>query len=63
MFLADVVLGDFIDLQQQNLVKPPNKPNSQVEYDSVRGHVGNSDVYMVYANKKCYPSYLITFTK
>jgi hypothetical protein len=61
MFLAEVVLGDYIPLPQQQLVKPPNKPGTFVEFDSVRGHVGNSDVYMVYANQKCYPKFLITY--
>jgi len=50
MFLAEVVLGDCIPLPQQQLIKPPNKPGTSVEFDSVKGHTGNSDVYMVYAN-------------
>ena len=61
MFLAEVVLGDPVFLPEQQLVKPPNKPGTMIEYDSVQGNVGNSDVYMVYANQKCYPKYLVTF--
>ncbi len=30
-------------------------------YDSVKGFTGNSDVFMIYANKKAYPEYLITY--
>jgi hypothetical protein len=60
-FLAEVLLGEVVPLQQQSLIKPPNKPGTTIEYDSVRGHTGGSDVYMVYANQKCYPKYLITY--
>ena len=35
MFLGEVLLGDFIALPQQNLVKPPNKIGTTIEYDSV----------------------------
>ena len=61
MFLAEVLLGDFVKLEQQSLIKPPNKPGTTIEYDSVKGHTNGSDVYMVYANQKCYPKFLITF--
>ena len=61
MFLAEVLLGDSIPLPQQQLVKPPDKPGTSIEFDSVKGHTGKSDIYMVYANQKCYPKFLITF--
>ena len=32
-------------------------------YDSVAGFTQNTNVFMVYANKKAYPSYLITYEK
>lgn len=60
-FLAEVLLGEVVPLPSQNLIKPPNKPGSTVEYDSVQGHSNGSDVFMVYANQKCYPRYLVTF--
>lgn len=41
--------------------KPPYKKGTKVEYDSIKGHTRGSDVYMVYANQKCYPRYLVTF--
>ena len=44
------------------LTMPPLIPNSENQrYDSVKGHTYGSDVYMVYSNKKAYPSYLITY--
>jgi len=61
MFYSEVLIGDTVQLPQQNLIKPPNKPGTSIEYDSVQGHTGNSDVYMVYANQKAYPRYLVTF--
>jgi len=61
MFLAEVVLGDYIELQESKIIKPPLKDDLTSHYDSVKGHSRGSDVYMVYANEKCYPRYLITF--
>ena len=61
MFLAEVILGDSVLLAQQSLIKPPNNPNNGMEYDSVQGFTGDSNVFMVYANQKCYPRYLVTF--
>jgi hypothetical protein len=61
-FLAEVLIGDHVQLPQQNtLIKPPNKPGTAIEYDSVQGYTNGSDVYMVYANQKCYPRYLVTY--
>jgi hypothetical protein len=63
MFYARVIVGNTI-VQQSNtaLTHPPLLPNSTVDrYDSVQGFTGNSDVFMVYANKKAYPEYLITY--
>ena len=61
MFLGEVLVGDHIDLpSQRDLKKPPNKDDG-TEYDSVRGHTQNSDVYMVYSNKKCYPKYMVFY--
>ncbi len=62
MFLVGVLLGDCVTLKPDNkLIKPPNKPGTSIEYDSVKGHTGGSDVYMVYSNLKCYPAFLVTF--
>lgn len=63
MFMATVNVGNTIQLNTDRTLKmPPLLPNSQANrYDSVKGFTGNSDVYMVYTNKKAYPSYLITY--
>lgn len=62
IFLAEVLIGDCVDYPQGNYKKPPEKKQgSKEEYDSIRGHTRGSDVYMVYANQKCYPRYLVTF--
>lgn len=31
-------------------------------FDSVKGNTNGSDIYVIYANKKTYPEYLITYT-
>jgi len=64
MFLAEVLLGDYLLLPQNNEIRmPPQKPDG-VRYDSIMGRTGNpiSDVYMVYNNCKAYPRYLVTYT-
>ncbi len=54
MFYAKVLIGDSVKLNpDKNLKIPPLKDpsKSQTErYDSVQGHTGHSDVYMVYRN-------------
>ena len=64
MFYAQVILGKtIVQNPNENLTHPPLVPDSQIDrYDSVQGHTGHSDVFMVYANKKAYPEYLITYT-
>lgn len=63
MFMATVNVGKFFEMNPDRSLKmPPLLPGSQADrYDSVKGHTGGSDVYMVYSNKKAYPSYLITY--
>ena len=60
IFLAKVNLGSAIELEfdevkTRKLIEPP-KP-----HDSVKGHTQNSDVYIVYANKKAYPQFFIRY--
>jgi hypothetical protein len=60
MFLAYVNLGeveyvDYSNKERAKLIEPPNGK------DSVRGHTNNSDIYIVYANKKAYPQFIITY--
>jgi hypothetical protein len=75
MFYARVNIGHAKDLpSDRNLKFPPEmqkadmlKFNIQkqgknlVRFDSVKGNTCNCDVYMVYSNKKAYPSYLISY--
>ena len=63
MFMATVNIGKTQVLNPDSSLKMPGLlPGSQIErYDSVQGNTAGSDVYMVYSNKKAYPSYLITY--
>ena len=62
MFVANVIIGrPAILASDQTLRHPPLIPGTHVSYDSVQGNTGNSDVIMVYSNKKAYPQYLITY--
>ena len=54
-------MGDHVELQSGKYVKPPLKNDQKTYYDSIKGHTGNSYVFMVYANEKCYPRYLVTY--
>ena len=44
-----------------SLRMPPMIEGKKDRYDSVTGKTGGSNVYIVYANKKVYPQYLITY--
>ena len=63
MFLATVIIGNEAVLQSDRSLKmPPLLPGSSTDrYDSVKGNYGDSDIFIVYSNKKAYPSYLITY--
>ena len=54
MFYARVMIGNTIVMQpDRNLRMPPplNPANPNDLHDSVQGHTGGSDVYMIYTNK------------
>ena len=63
MFYAQVIIGNTsVQKPDNKIIVPPFLPGSTTDrYDSIQGHTGGSDVFMVYANKKAYPEYLITF--
>lgn len=64
MFIASICTGKHIELQPDRTLKmPPLVPGSTDKFDSVKGNTGGSDVFMAYSNKKCYPSYLVTYTQ
>ena len=63
-FLAEIILGDIKILPSDTTLKyPPVNKETGKQYDSVQGNTKGSDVYMVYANQKCYPRYLVTYVR
>lgn len=63
MIMASVLIGKNITMvnKDHSLREPPVQPGTKIKYDSVKGHTGGSDVFMIYSNKKAYPRYLITY--
>ncbi|CDW84031.1 UNKNOWN [Stylonychia lemnae] len=62
MFFARVTVGQNIKLESDTTLKmPPMNGNQSKRYDSVQGYTKGSNVFMIYANKKAYPEYLITY--
>ena len=63
MFLADVIIGDAWECPSDSSLRmPPIKQGGKMErYDSVKGFTSDSFIYIVYANSKAYPKYLITY--
>lgn len=62
MFEAKVNIGNTVIMNaDRNIIEPPLVQNSTHRHDSVQGWSQGSDIYMVYANKKAYPEYLITY--
>jgi hypothetical protein len=63
MFFARVIVGNYKELPSNSQIKMPPllEGSEKVRYDSVKGNTNGSDVFMIYANKKAYPEYLITY--
>ena len=63
MFYARVMVGKYIlKNNDASITMPDLLPGNLVErYDTIKGHTNGSDVFMIYANKKAYPEYLITY--
>lgn len=60
MFLALVLAGDSVTLNQGQYNLPPNKPGSITDrYDSINN--GEGGHYILYDNNKSYPGFLITY--
>ena len=64
MLAAWVLTGESYRCEpDEKLRRPPVKSVDGEEcYDTVCGHVGGSDVYVVYDHEKAYPRYLIRYT-
>lgn len=74
MFFARVNVGKYKEMaSDKNIKMPPEIDNDQNvkinntgksikrRYDSIKGNTQGSDVFIIYANKKAYPEYLITY--
>lgn len=64
MLLARVIIGIPYKAgteHNRKLKRPPLNIAMGMEYDSVEGMVKDTTNFMVYASKKCYPAYLITY--
>ena len=63
IFLARVLIGEYIDVPPRPSLKmPPLKTTTGTgRYDSIKGDTKGSDVYIVYEHDKAYPAYLITY--
>ena len=58
------MIGNAIDTGTKNdpsLKEPPFIAGRNERYDSVKGHTGCSDVYIVYDNVKTYPNLLVSY--
>ena len=61
-FLAKLIVGEVTDIAPDGrLTMPPQKPGESVRFDTVSGTTGGSKVYIVYANGRAYPEYLVTY--
>ena len=61
MFLCEVIVGDYVTLGPQALVKPPQKKKSTGSYHSVKGNASGSDIWITYEVSMSYPKYLIDY--
>eukprot|EP00347_Sterkiella_histriomuscorum_P003822 403362807 len=64
IFFARVLVGNSAPLPPNKLIKMPPIVEGDLNgryYDSIQGNTAGSDVFMIYANKKAYPEYLITY--
>ncbi len=65
MFYARVIVANYKETQPNSSLRMPPLIDGDREgkrHDSVKGFTGGSDVFMIYANRKAYPEYLITYT-
>jgi hypothetical protein len=57
MFFAQVNLGKVKEMASDRTMTKDRLG----EFDTVKGHTAGSDVYIIYANKKAYPAYFVTY--
>eukprot|EP00761_Pharyngomonas_kirbyi_P014529 gb/GECH01014559.1/.p1 GENE.gb/GECH01014559.1/~~gb/GECH01014559.1/.p1 ORF type:complete len:1374 (+),score=211.45 gb/GECH01014559.1/:1-4122(+) len=67
IFLAKVLLGECIECRQEKYTTPPERTRDSagrvIPYDSISGVTCGHKVFMVYANNRAYPEYIISFKK
>jgi hypothetical protein len=61
MFLSEVLIGNYAERPSAKYTKPPIDEATGLDYDSIKGRTGGSDVYMIYTNNKSYPRYLVSY--
>ena len=54
-------MGDAEERSPGSVAEPSVKPNSTLQFDSVKGHTKGSDVYILYKDYTAYPTYLVSF--
>ncbi len=66
MFYAKVLVGNCKTMNPDSTLRMPPLVDAQksqtLRHDSIQGHTGGSDVFMIYSNNLAYPEYLITYT-
>jgi hypothetical protein len=71
MFLAKLLVGNEININRDEsgqkaadcraLTVPPINPQTNLKYNTVTGHTGGSQVWIVYENGRAYPDYLVRY--
>ena len=62
MFLARVLVGEFVR-GNANFVRPPAKEGQgNVLYDSCVNHVSDPSIFVVFEKHQAYPEYVIQYT-
>jgi WWE domain len=71
MFLTKLLAGNVIKLNRDDspqkaaecraLTVPPTNPRTNLKYNTVTGHTGGSQVWIVYENGRAYPDYLVRY--
>jgi hypothetical protein len=62
LIIARILVGKAYNSSSDRSLKiPPMNKETKQRYDSVKGNTGDSDVYIIYDNGRCYPEYLVTY--
>jgi WWE domain len=71
MFLTKLLVGNAVELNRDEsaqkaaecraLTVPPANSRTNLKYNTVTGHTGGSQVWIVYENGRAYPDYLVRY--